>query len=91
MALEGGYCWARDALAERLQEPAPGRVQILTGPRQVGKTNILLEIARGRGDAAIYLAADAPEAGLPGWWEAHWRRAVELSRRQEAEIGRAHV
>lgn len=42
-----GYC--REQLLDRLKEPAPGRIQLLTGPRQVGKTTLLLEIAaRGR-------------------------------------------
>jgi len=35
----------RSLLLRRLQEPAPGRIQLLTGPRQVGKTTLLLEIA----------------------------------------------
>lgn len=32
-------------LIQRLDEPAPGRIQLVTGPRQVGKTTILLELA----------------------------------------------
>lgn len=36
---------ARAALTYRLDEPAPGRIQLLAGPRQVGKTTLLLEIA----------------------------------------------
>ncbi|MCC6446246.1 MAG: ATP-binding protein [Armatimonadetes bacterium] len=64
----------------RLEEPAPGRVQVLTGPRQVGKTGILLEIARRWGESAIYLALDAPEALLPGWWELQWRNALQKAR-----------
>lgn len=35
---------------ERLRESAPGRIQILTGPRQVGKTTLLLELAAQFGD-----------------------------------------
>ncbi|MBP7828687.1 MAG: ATP-binding protein [Kiritimatiellae bacterium] len=66
-------------LARRLKEPAPGRVQLLTGPRQVGKTTLLGEIeAQWRGKS-LYLAADAPEASLPGWWERQWQRARELA------------
>ncbi|MCX6376548.1 MAG: AAA family ATPase, partial [Armatimonadetes bacterium] len=83
---ESGYYCTRDKLIERLDEPAPSRVQILTGPRQVGKTSILLEVARKLGDSAIYLAADAPEASLPGWWELQWRRAVELARARKAVL-----
>jgi len=66
-------------LRRRLNEPAPGRVQLLTGPRQVGKTTLLLEIAGEWGEQALYLAADAPEAALPGWWEQQWQRAARLA------------
>ena len=34
MAISGGYHAIRDRLIGRLDETAPGRVQILTGPRQ---------------------------------------------------------
>ncbi len=66
-------------LQRRVEEPAPGRVQILGGPRQVGKTTLLLEIAAADKDRTLYAAADAPEAALPGWWEDLWRRAGELA------------
>jgi predicted AAA+ superfamily ATPase len=56
----------------RLDEPAPGRIQLVAGPRQVGKTTLLLEIAREFGDRARYAAADAPESSLPGFWERFW-------------------
>jgi predicted AAA+ superfamily ATPase len=46
----------RERLLERLREPAPSRIQLLTGPRQVGKTTLLLEIAKVFGDAAVYAA-----------------------------------
>lgn len=54
-------------LRERLAEPAPGRIQLLCGPRQVGKTTLLLELAQGVG--AFYGACDSPEAALPGFLE----------------------
>jgi len=47
----------------------------LTGPRQVGKTTLLLEIAGQFGDAAIYAAGDEPDAALPGFWERRWAAA----------------
>lgn len=74
-----GYDAARRHLASRLAEPAPGRIQLLTGPRQVGKTTLLLELARGLGEAALYAAGDAPEAAAPGYWEAVWRGAAETA------------
>lgn len=70
-----GYAACRARLTERLAEPAPARIQLLTGPRQVGKTTLLLELAREWGEAAVYAAADTPEAMLPGFWERAWMRA----------------
>jgi predicted AAA+ superfamily ATPase len=31
-------------LVERLGEPEPGRIQLLFGPRQVGKTTLLVQV-----------------------------------------------
>lgn len=56
-------------LQRRLGDPPPGRVQVLTGPRQVGKTSLLLELASSLPNA-IHHAVDTPEAVMPGWWEA---------------------
>jgi predicted AAA+ superfamily ATPase len=41
----------------------------MTGPRQVGKTTLLLEVARQFGHQAVYAAGDEPDAALPGFWE----------------------
>lgn len=41
----------------------------------MGKTTLLLELAKEWGSHAIYIAADSPEASMPGWWEAQWDRA----------------
>jgi predicted AAA+ superfamily ATPase len=59
----------RELLRERLAEPAPGRIQLLAGPRQVGKTTLVLEFVEKFGDRAVYIAADSPEAALPGFWD----------------------
>jgi len=64
-------------LRGRLSEPAPGRIQVLSGPRQVGKTTLLLGLSRELGEKALYVAADGPEASLPGFWERSWQAAVE--------------
>jgi hypothetical protein len=68
LEFKSDYAPCRDLLLKRLQEPAPGRIQLLTGPRQVGKTTLLLEIAAQFGDAAVYAAGDEPDAALPGFW-----------------------
>jgi predicted AAA+ superfamily ATPase len=71
----------------RLAEPPPGRIQLLAGPRQVGKTTLLLALAGELGPAAIYAACDSPEASLPGLWERLWHQAEATA----AEDGRAIV
>jgi hypothetical protein len=75
IVFEHSYGAVLAELERRLREPAPGRVQLLTGPRQVGKTTLLGEIEKQWKGKALYLAADAPEASLPGWWERQWQRA----------------
>lgn len=77
-----GYLECREALSRRLSEPAPGRIQLLSGPRQVGKTTLLLEIADRLGAEALYAAADAPEAALPGFWERLQASAEDVSARK---------
>jgi predicted AAA+ superfamily ATPase len=81
------YHECRDLLSRRLREPAPGRIQLLSGPRQVGKTTLLTELADRLGKGAIYAAADAPEAALPGFWERVFGQAEDLA----ASRGRAVV
>ncbi len=81
------YLECRELLAKRLGEPAPGRIQLLAGPRQVGKTTLLLGLAGEAGKQAVYAAADAPEAALPGFWERLWSKAEDVA----ASQGRAVV
>jgi len=73
--IQNAYQHCRDVLLERLGEAAPGRIQLLTGPRQVGKTTLLLDLAAKFGDQAIYAAGDDPDASLPGFWERRWAEA----------------
>lgn len=74
-AIENSYDHCRQVLMDRLAENAPGRIQILTGPRQVGKTTLLLAIAEQFGNQAVYAAGDDPDAALPGFWERCWANA----------------
>lgn len=67
----------RNTLLERLKEPAPGRIQLLTGPRQIGKTTLLLDIYEQFGERALYIACDSPEAAIPGFWERLWMSAED--------------
>lgn len=73
------YPQARELLRSRLGEPAPSRIQLLTGPRQVGKTTLLLELMKPFGDRAVYTAMDGPEAALPGHWDRVWTRVEEIA------------
>jgi len=66
--------------AEAAQGPLP--IQLLTGPRQVGKTTLMLEIASQHGERALYVPCDSPESALPGFWEQLWSRAEALAKAQ---------
>jgi len=73
--IPNAYLRCREVLLDRLKEGVPGRIQLLTGPRQVGKTTLLLEIAAQFADRAVYAAGDEPDAALPGFWERFWAEA----------------
>ena len=75
------YKACRAHLEKRLAESAPGRLQLLTGPRQVGKTTLLLQLAEQQGERGVYAACDGPEATLPGFWERIWIQSAEAARR----------
>lgn len=74
-----GFSAVMAELTKRLQEPTPARIQILTGPRQVGKTTLLLGLQKGWQERALYAAADGPEASLPDWWTLLWQKARTLA------------
>jgi predicted AAA+ superfamily ATPase len=78
-----GYRECLELLGERLTQAGkagvPLPIQLLTGPRQVGKTTLLLALAERHGKRALYVACDAPEAALPGYWERLWARAEALA------------
>jgi len=80
------FARCREVLLDRLKESAPARIQLLTGPRQVGKTTLLLEIAARFGDRAVYAAGDDPDAALPGFWERCWADAETRAQRETAVL-----
>jgi predicted AAA+ superfamily ATPase len=80
------YNGCRQLLLERLSEPPPGRIQLLTGPRQVGKTTLLLDLAEYLGGEAYYVAADDPQAVLPGFWERIWTEAERRASRGKVAL-----
>lgn len=63
------YSYLGDILRSRLAEEGSGYIQLLTGPRQVGKTTLLHEIEKDPRWQAIYANADTPAAALPNWWD----------------------
>lgn len=84
--IHNAYAYCRQTLLARLREAAPGRIQLLTGPRQVGKTTLLLELAEQFGDRAVYVAGDDPDAALPGFWERSWADAEARAKLTDAVL-----
>lgn len=74
------YQSVREILKKRLNEQSPGLIQLLVGPRQVGKTTLLLEMAKEWAERSVYASADTPETALPNWREGIWRRSENLAR-----------
>ena len=66
------------ALTQKIEHrlaAGPDLLQIIVGPRQVGKTTIARAVA-GRFDGTVhYHAADLPLPPGPEWIESHWQRA----------------
>jgi predicted AAA+ superfamily ATPase len=84
--LNGSIRTARATLERRLAEPPPSRLQLLVGPRQVGKTTLLLDLAKAWQDHGLYVAADAPASQLPGWRERVWVQACDRARQAPAAL-----
>ncbi len=76
----------RERLLARLREPAPARIQLLAGPRQVGKTTLLHAIESALGPSALYAAGDDPSALEPGFWERTWDEAESRARRRRKTV-----
>ena len=76
----------RTLLLKRLAEKAPGRIQLLVGPRQVGKTTLLLELEKKFKKRSFYVALDSPEASLPGFWERFWAKVEDRTRSNQTLI-----
>lgn len=71
-------------LAARLQQPRRF-LQILAGPRQIGKTTLARQAMARFDGQAHYASADLPAAPDAGWIEQQWRLA-RLSARQGAAL-----
>jgi uncharacterized protein len=60
--------------------------QVLTGPRQVGKTTIAHQIMEKMSFPCIYASADSPLPPGPEWIETQWRRAEVESGRSRGPV-----
>lgn len=67
----------RDILHKRIQENL-NFIQILIGPRQVGKTTAIKKILENWSGSKIFETADTPSVADGSWIELHWQRARQL-------------
>jgi len=72
-------------LARRLAEPRRF-IQVLTGPRQVGKTTLIQQVAADSGLAHRYASADEPTLRGGEWMEQQWD-AARLAARDAGRDG----
>ena len=75
-------------LQKRLEEP-PTLLQILMGPRQVGKTTAMDQVIRAlrrKGFAAVSASSDALAAPPWEWIAAHWKNARILAKTGQPAI-----
>jgi hypothetical protein len=62
------------ALFDRIREPRRF-IQVLSGPRQCGKTTLINQVLRELPIPSKYASADAPEAHVPAWLDQQWNAA----------------
>ena len=71
------------ALAERIAEPRR-HLQVVAGPRQVGKTTLVQQVVEAAGLPVHSASADEPTLRGPEWIEQQWQAA----RLMAAEAGK---
>lgn len=74
-----------NVLLNRMREPSR-RIQVVTGPRQVGKTTMILQVLdslESDGKATIYASADLPAPGGSIWIEERWHAARILAEKKD--------
>ena len=67
-----------EVLRRRLRS-RPNLLQVVVGPRQVGKTTALEQVAKAWAGPSHYASADLPAPPEPSWIQAQWAVARELS------------
>ena len=70
-----------DAVSDLIQalESGPSLIQIITGPRQVGKTTAAMDVQQALHWPSVFEAADYYPAPGPEWIETQWARARALA------------
>ncbi len=72
-----------DRLASRLGE-APSRLQVISGPRQVGKTTVVRQALETTEAPSHYASADDPALRDAAWLEAQWEEGRRLAHENAA-------
>lgn len=73
-------------LTSRLTEKAP-LIQVVGGPRQVGKTTVVQQALEDLAQPSHYASADDPSLRDSAWLEAQWEEGLRLARgRREGAI-----
>lgn len=68
-----------DVLTSRLAED-PARIQVVSGPRQVGKTTVVRQALEALEQPSHYASADDPTLRDSAWLEAQWEEGRRLAR-----------
>lgn len=68
-----------NVLADRLVEDT-ARIQVVSGPRQVGKTTVVRQALRELDQLSHYASADDPALRDAAWLEAQWEEGRRLAR-----------
>ncbi|MGH3613490.1 MAG: ATP-binding protein [Pseudonocardia sp.] len=71
-----------DTVRARLTEPR-GRIQVLAGPRQTGKTTLVRQVLPEIGMPSHYASADQPSLQDRGWLQAQW----DIGRLRARDVG----
>lgn len=72
-----------EPLVSRLAEE-PSRLQVLGGPRQVGKTTVVLQALEAIDSPSHYASADDPTLRDSAWLEAQWEEGRRLAAEDRA-------
>ena len=81
--------YLRKSLFEALWKALKGKpnfIQVITGPRQVGKTTFAFQVLKKWKGPKIYKTADQPDIPSIEWISNHWQRARALTTLKGPEV-----